>query len=257
MATTAKPLQATPPVKSATESDQQQVIATIVLAFDADPMVRWMYQQPSQYLTSWPDFVQAFGGRAFEHGTAHYVEGYAGAALWLPPGAQPDEEALASVIQRTIDPGARMFIAGTWGPSDYMRELFRHRERLGVQGVAFTGPISDAGLVALYESSDMLLCLSEHEGFGVPLLEAMGMGIPVVAYDAGAVAETLGGAGVLVRTLDPAVVAEAVGGLICDEALRAQVVDRQHARVAEVTSAPREDVLLDVVRRAGERNAKP
>ncbi len=49
-----------------------------------------------------PSFVRAFGGRAFEHGTAYYVDGYLGAALWLPPNVQPDEETMVAILQSTV-----------------------------------------------------------------------------------------------------------------------------------------------------------
>jgi ribosomal protein S18 acetylase RimI-like enzyme len=91
-----------PSIKTANESDQNQVIASIVLAFSSDPAVRWAYPDPHQFFSSFPEFVRAFGGKAFEHGTAHYVEGFTGAALWLPPDVLPDEEALGSLLLRTV-----------------------------------------------------------------------------------------------------------------------------------------------------------
>jgi len=58
--------------------------------------------RPAQYLQHFPSFVSAFGGNAFTHGSAHYVDGYRGAALWLPPDVHPDEEALLTLLQRTV-----------------------------------------------------------------------------------------------------------------------------------------------------------
>ncbi|MFQ5758001.1 MAG: hypothetical protein ACE5H7_18160, partial [Acidiferrobacterales bacterium] len=55
------------------------------LAFSADPAARWLWPNPQQYLTHFPSFVKAFGGQAFSHKSAYYVDGYAGAALWLSP----------------------------------------------------------------------------------------------------------------------------------------------------------------------------
>ncbi len=92
----------TPPIQTATPADEDRVIALLGLAFSADPAVRWAFPDPHQYWTAWPEFVRAFGGRAFAHGTAHYVGKYAGAALWLPPGVHPDEDALLALMQRTV-----------------------------------------------------------------------------------------------------------------------------------------------------------
>jgi hypothetical protein len=76
------------PIQTATVSNREDAIAALVLAFSADPVARWMYPEPQQYLTYFPNFVRAFGGKAFESGTAYYVEGYFGTALWFPPGVE-------------------------------------------------------------------------------------------------------------------------------------------------------------------------
>jgi ribosomal protein S18 acetylase RimI-like enzyme len=92
-------------IRAANESERDQIVALIVLAFSADPVVRWVYLDPHQFLSSFPVLVRAFGGNAFEHGTAYLVEGFTGAALWLPPEVHPDEEALGSVLMRTVPEG--------------------------------------------------------------------------------------------------------------------------------------------------------
>ena len=91
------------PVKSATSSDSDDVIAVLTLAFSTDPGARWTYPDSHKYLRYFPDIIRAFGGRALEHGTAHYVEGFLGAALWLPPDVQPDEDEMMTLMQRTVD----------------------------------------------------------------------------------------------------------------------------------------------------------
>ena len=88
---------------------------------------------------------------------------------------------------------------------DRLQELVRE---LRVDEVVFTGQVDDDELYAYYRLADVFLCLSEHEGFGVPLQEAMLFGLPVVAYDAGAVRETLRGGGLLLKDKSPELVAE-------------------------------------------------
>ena len=113
-----------PEVKTSGESDLNQVIATIELSFSSDPAVRWLYPNAHQFLSSFPDFVQAFAGKAFQHGTAHYVGEFAGAALWLPPGVHPDEDALVSVVlgatsgSKQEDVLAVLEQMGSYHPSD-------------------------------------------------------------------------------------------------------------------------------------------
>nr|WP_311924683.1 GNAT family N-acetyltransferase [Microvirga sp. 3-52] len=82
--------------------DQSRLVAAIVLAFSVDPAARWTYPAPESYLKHFPDLVRIFGRRAFESGTAHFIDDAQAAALWLPPGVQPDEEALMAHFQRTV-----------------------------------------------------------------------------------------------------------------------------------------------------------
>jgi ribosomal protein S18 acetylase RimI-like enzyme len=88
-------------IKTATVADEASAIAVVVLAFSADPAARWTWPDPDQYLRHFPGFVKVFGGKAFAHESAYYVDGYAGAALWLPPEVRPDEDALIALLQRT------------------------------------------------------------------------------------------------------------------------------------------------------------
>ncbi|MET0503572.1 MAG: GNAT family N-acetyltransferase [Candidatus Binatia bacterium] len=89
-------------IKTVTPSGDDQAVGTIVLAFAADPVARWFYPDPHDYLTHLPPFVRAFAGKAFERNSAYQIDGYSGAALWLPPEVHPDEQALVALLERTI-----------------------------------------------------------------------------------------------------------------------------------------------------------
>jgi GNAT superfamily N-acetyltransferase len=91
-----------PQIRTAKSGDERRVIDTIVRAFSTDPAARWMYPAPERYLAHFPEFVRAFGGRAFDYGTAFITEDAWGAAMWLPPGVHPNEESVTDLIQRTI-----------------------------------------------------------------------------------------------------------------------------------------------------------
>ena len=91
----------------------------------------------------------------------------------------------------------------------------------------FTGPVTQAGLIAAYRSASAFLCLSEHEGFCVPLLEAMLFELPVLAYDAAAVGETMRGGGILLENKDPYLVAEALNLVLQDKLVRESVLVSQ------------------------------
>lgn len=89
-------------IRTATIAEQKYIIAGMVLAFSGDPAMRWMYPDPYQYLTHFPRFVQAFGGQAFAQETAYCINGYSGAALWLPPGVEPDVDPLIEILQQSV-----------------------------------------------------------------------------------------------------------------------------------------------------------
>ena len=93
-------------VRTATVTEQSDVVAVIVSAFAADPAARWMYPDRARYEVHFPDFVRAFGGQAFASGTAHLI-GNVAAALWLPPGIHPDDEGVENLIRRSTSPDAQ------------------------------------------------------------------------------------------------------------------------------------------------------
>jgi GNAT superfamily N-acetyltransferase len=82
--------------------DQPRVIASLVSAFIADPVERWLYPGPFTYLTEFPAFVAAFGGVAFEKGTVWSLDGFAAVAMWLPPGAEADGDAIVAALSESV-----------------------------------------------------------------------------------------------------------------------------------------------------------
>jgi ribosomal protein S18 acetylase RimI-like enzyme len=93
----------TPPsIKVATSSDEASVIDAIVLAFSTDPLARWIWPDPHEYLTHFPDLTRGYGEKAFVHESAYYIDGYLGGALWLPPDVHPDEDPVIALLQNTV-----------------------------------------------------------------------------------------------------------------------------------------------------------
>ena len=90
-----------PTVKIMTAAEEDPAVQTVVLAFAANPMARWTWPHAHQYLAAMPRMARAFGGRAFSNGSAFCIDGYAGTALWLPPGVHADEEELDAVLKST------------------------------------------------------------------------------------------------------------------------------------------------------------
>jgi GNAT superfamily N-acetyltransferase len=86
---------------------ESNAIATLTLAFSTDPANRWCWPQTGEFLAAFPAFARALGGRAFAAESAYEIADGAGVALWLPPGTEPDEDELVSVIKNTVHTSRR------------------------------------------------------------------------------------------------------------------------------------------------------
>lgn len=159
---------------------------------------------------------------------------------WLFVGRIAPNKGLLPLIEAfeaylAVDGDATLAIVGTYDPADiYYRSLVDACQQLRVSGsVRFTGSVSNAELCAYYRSSDVYVSLSEHEGFCVPIVEAMYFDLPIVARDSTAVPGTLGEGGVLVSDGMGAVeIAALVELLRADESLRRRVLAAQRNRRA-------------------------
>jgi glycosyltransferase involved in cell wall biosynthesis len=138
--------------------------------------------------------------------------------------------------RRLYDPAARLHLVGGTSSFGYLKALRGFVQDLGLVGVVrITGEVSDSALAAYFAAADVYLSLSAHEGFGVPLIEAMEAGVPVVARAVGAVAETVGDAALLVPTSDPSYIAAALWRVRSDETLRQQLVEAGRRRVSTLS----------------------
>jgi glycosyltransferase involved in cell wall biosynthesis len=138
------------------------------------------------------------------------------------------------LVRRHHIPDVRLSIVGSAAGFElYVEALKRFAHAIGCEdAVTFTGPVSDHERDAAYAEAGVYLCMSEHEGFCAPLIEAISHGLPVVAGDAGAIAETLGGAGLVIPDRDPATAAEAVAAVLTDGNLRRGLEGRMARRIA-------------------------
>ena len=138
-------------------------------------------------------------------------------------------------FQKWVRPRSRLLLVGDHrGFERYFDRLQELVSELRVDEVVFTGHVDDDELYAYYRLADAFLCLSEHEGFCVPLQEAMHFGLPVIAYDAGAVRETLRGGGILLQDKGPEVVAEVLDRVTRGTDLRRAVLASQAKAVAAI-----------------------
>ena len=136
-------------------------------------------------------------------------------------------------FQKYIEPNSRFIHVGSYaGTEQYHALLLTMTRDRQLKNVELVGATRQDELNATYKRSSLFLCMSEHEGFCIPLIEAMVHDVPVVAFAAAAVPETLDGAGILFREKRFDLVAEMMGRLVRDQSLRNAVIHGQRERLA-------------------------
>jgi glycosyltransferase involved in cell wall biosynthesis len=168
---------------------------------------------------------------------------------WLMVGRMAPNKAIQhalmalAVSRRHFEDTATLEIVGQSVVPAYTAALLRFTADLGLSdSVTFRGHVSDEALAVSMDQSDVLVITSDHEGFGVPIVEALERGLPVVANRAGALPEVLADAGVLVDASDPYAVASAIAALLGDparQALLSESATRQLAALDLTTAADR------------------
>jgi L-malate glycosyltransferase len=178
----------------------------------------------------------------------------AGGAAWLfvgriaPNKAQHDLVKAFAVYRRVYDGCAKLRLVGGSSSHRYLTALESYVEALGLTGaVDIAGDVPEGTLGAHYRAADVYVSASDHEGFGVPLVEAMYHGIPVVAFGSTAVPETLGDGGLCLADKSPASLAAAVHRVCSDPTVRDALVAAGHRRVADFDLAANRRKFADAV----------
>jgi len=160
---------------------------------------------------------------------------------WISIGRMAPNKSLESALIALLvtrahhDPDATLLVVGRPVVPSYTAALHRFTDELGLRdAVTFAGALSDDDLSTALRRADVLVVSSRHEGFGVPVVEAMTAGVPVVANAAGALPEILGDGGLLVDAADPYALADAAARVLRDGQLRETLARAASARVAEL-----------------------
>lgn len=139
------------------------------------------------------------------------------------------------VYQTQLNANSHLFIVGSNSESDiYSQALVTWIEKLSMQNrITFTGKVSQEQLFDLYRLADLYLCMSEHEGFCVPLVEAMLSQTPIIAFRSTAVTDTMGQAGVLLDDKDPVLIAKIADLVLNKPTYRQRIIERQLKQAKE------------------------
>jgi glycosyltransferase involved in cell wall biosynthesis len=171
----------------------------------------------------------------------------------VPSKAQHELVKALWAFRRLYDGRARLHLVGGTSSFEYTKALQDYVDDLGLSAaVRLPGEVSDAALAAYFAAADAYLSLSAHEGFGVPLVEAMMAGVPVVTHGAGAVSDTVADAALVLAAADPSYVAAALQRVCTDERLRSTLTAAGTRRAAELSGDVGDrivDAIATVVRR--------
>ncbi len=153
----------------------------------------------------------------------------------IAPNKCVEELILAFAWLNNIDPATRLLLVGSERSCPrYYAMLRMLADRLGLTNVVFAKFMTSAQLAACYRSADLFVCTSRHEGYCLPLIEAMSCGVPVMARSIGGMPEAMGGAGVMFDNTEPRVLAELMNRMLIDKSLREEVLNSQSGRIAEI-----------------------
>lgn len=108
------------------DREQNRALDALVLAFTADPVIRWLYPEARQYLTHFPEFLAAFGGKAFAEKTVWRLGVFSAVALWLPPRVDLDGDAIVAVLTETVAPEQHEDTFAVLGQMDDAHPRFPH-----------------------------------------------------------------------------------------------------------------------------------
>ena len=139
-----------------------------------------------------------------------------------------------SEYQKKFNKKSRLFLVGNpTGCENYSEKLKEYAKKLDLKNVIFTGHTRFDEILAYYKISDLFLCMSEHEGFCVPLVEAMFFDLPIVAYASSAIPWTLGGSGFLLNEKTPALTAGVMNAILTDNSLKNKILKNQQERLSD------------------------
>jgi len=150
-----------------------------------------------------------------------------------PNKKQEDVISIFNYYYCNINADSKLTFVGNYaGQEQYYNTITEHLSSLRCCGnVEFTGKVSDDELYNHYSEADIFICMSEHEGFGIPLVESMYCGIPTIAYDSCAVKSTMGGAGVLVLDKQPEKIAKLCHTILTRNEILDSIIQKQNSRV--------------------------
>lgn len=156
---------------------------------------------------------------------------------------------MLAALKRSYNQPVRLILAGATTSEAYESQIKERIIQLGLsQNVVMTGKVAQADLLAYYRAADVFVCMSQHEGFGMPLIESMVFDVPVLAHAASGIPDTMGEGGLLLKEFDPKAMAALVHMVLMEPALKRRIIAGQRRNLARFEVANVRAALLDYLR---------
>lgn len=133
--------------------------------------------------------------------------------------------------------------------SDLLKKLIKELEL--ENDVVFSGHVKFEEILAFYRVADLFLCMSDHEGFCVPLVESMFFEVPILAYNSSAIKDTLGNSGIIINKKDYFLISELMNFILSDENIKKEIIKKQNKRLEDFQLEKIEKQLLEFIKRIG------
>lgn len=147
-----------------------------------------------------------------------------------------------------INSNSRLLLVGSAFSDSYLSSLKKYVEELDIlNSIEFLGHLSFPEIIACYKAADIFLCMSEHEGFCVPLVEAMYFGVPIIAFSSSAIPDTLAGCGILIKKKDPILIGMFIDRLVKDFKFRNHIIKKQNERLKDFSPLKLSDRFLTYI----------
>ncbi|MGB3907934.1 MAG: glycosyltransferase [Methanomethylovorans sp.] len=150
----------------------------------------------------------------------------------IAPNKKQEDVIKCFYYYKAINPNSRLFLVGGFNGSEvyynYLQDLIDH---LKIKDIHLVGKVDFADLISYYKLADIFLCMSEHEGFCVPLIESMHFGVPIIAYNSTAIPYTMNGTSILVNKKCYPEIAEMINLVLTDKNLRDRIIKKQTLRL--------------------------
>lgn len=170
-----------------------------------------------------------------------------------PNKAQEDVIKSFYYYKKYVNKDSRLILVGNDSGFEKYSELLRKLvKELGLENdIVFPGHIKFEEILAFYKVADLFLCMSEHEGFCVPLVESMFFEVPILAYNSSAIKDTLGNSGVIVNKKDYFLISELMNYILSDENVKKEIIKNQNKRLEDFKLEKVEKQLLGFIKRIG------